>query len=483
MWLEIIGTCSSFIIGAIYHPPKPIYDTNNFLSYIESCVLYFTINFPQSVIVIAGDVNSLPEEILLANTGLLSIVTTPTRGDRVLDKIYISEPIYKNIKICNSTVKSDHRAIIAHNTGIITTHSKTSTVVQFRKKSPSQHANFLANTPLSVFDGTILIDSVEDIANNFYEIASHILNKFYPLKTTTITSGDPSFITPEIKTLLRKKNYLMRANKYEEASAVADKIGKAIAKFNSSYLQHLGKDTSTAELWEAVRKVTKKCKNFPSEHNAKITAVELNNHYSSISTDHSYCSPYIKQSAPMNQTLISEYQVFNILDSLHHTAEGLDGLPAWFLRVGAPIFSKVVAHLFNSSISQSHVASQWKTAIINPIPKISNPTIVSDFRPISVVPILSRTLEKIIVRSHLYPVLQDTSCRHQFDDQYAFRPTGSTTAAIISILQSITSLLAGENPHVILISLDFSKAFDTVRHYLSCKKWHPSKCLTTFITG
>ena len=51
----------------------------------------------------------------------------------------------------------------------------------------------------------------------------------------------------------------------------------------------------------------------------------------------------------------------------------------------------------------------------------------------------------------------------QFDDQFAFRPTGSTTAAIISLLGTISNLLSTE-PYVIVISLDFSKAFDTVRH-------------------
>lgn len=51
----------------------------------------------------------------------------------------------------------------------------------------------------------------------------------------------------------------------------------------------------------------------------------------------------------------------------------------------------------------------------------------------------------------------------QFSDQFAFRPTGSTTAAIIHLLDSVINLLTNE-PYVIVISLDFSKAFDTVRH-------------------
>ena len=46
-----------------------------------------------------------------------------------------------------------------------------------------------------------------------------------------------------------------------------------------------------------------------------------------------------------------------------------------------------------------------------------------------------------------------------FSDQYAFRPT----AALVFLLQTITNLLA-EQPYVVVIALDFSKAFDTVRH-------------------
>jgi len=48
-------------------------------------------------------------------------------------------------------------------------------------------------------------------------------------------------------------------------------------------------------------------------------------------------------------------------------------------------------------------------------------------------------------------------------DQYAFRPTGSTTTALVFFLQTITNLLA-EQPYVVVLALDFSKAIDTVRH-------------------
>lgn len=51
----------------------------------------------------------------------------------------------------------------------------------------------------------------------------------------------------------------------------------------------------------------------------------------------------------------------------------------------------------------------------------------------------------------------------QFSDQFVFRPTGSTTTALVSILQQTTSHLTVE-PYVALCSLDFTKAIETVRH-------------------
>ena len=50
-----------------------------------------------------------------------------------------------------------------------------------------------------------------------------------------------------------------------------------------------------------------------------------------------------------------------------------------------------------------------------------------------------------------------------FSNQFVFYPTGSPTAAIISILNIVTNMLLA-NPYVIVIALDFSMAFDMVRH-------------------
>ena len=118
----------------------------------------------------------------------------------------------------------------------------------------------------------------------------------------------------------------------------------------------------------------------------------------------------------------------------------MDLLPSWFLRIEAPYLYKPVTRLFYKSIATSTVPRQWEHAYIQPVPKVATPQQCSD-RPISVTPVLSRTLERIVVRNFLYPAIIVPPVSLDFTDQYAFRPNGSTTAAIVAILHSITELI------------------------------------------
>jgi len=152
-----------------------------------------------------------------------------------------------------------------------------------------------------------------------------------------------------------------------------------------------------------------------------------------------------------------------MLDCLKPTATGLDKLPAWFLRLGAPVFAAPLALLFNQSINCGIVPQQWKEACITPIPKVALPTVASDYRPISITSVLSRMLERHIVRTYIYPALQQPPPGLHFADQYAFRPTGSTDAALITLLHTVSTMLTTQ-PFVRVFAIDFSKAFDTVRH-------------------
>ena len=113
---------------------------------------------------------------------------------------------------------------------------------------------------------------------------------------------------------------------------------------------------------------------------------------------------------------------------------------------------------------------------------LTKPMQPKDYRPISVTPVLSWTLERHVVRSYIYPALQQPPLGLNFTDQFAFRPTGSTVAAVIALIHTVLKKLS-TNHYVHVFTLDFSKAFDTVRHAAVMESWRNSRYLTQFKTG
>jgi len=196
------------------------------------------------------------------------------------------------------------------------------------------------------------------------------------------------------------------------------------------------------------------------DHVEGISTESLNNHYCKISTNPKYVAPLLKLTVRnSDEKYIDEYKIFGVLDTLRPTATGVDGLPAWFLRTGAPIFCQPLTHLFNLSLSTSTVPRQWKQAWIRSVAKVVVPTQHADFRPISITPVLTRIIERTVVQSYIYPAIQQPPACLTFDDQSAFRPTGSATAAITTILHKVTHLLVN-NTCVIVIVIDYSKAYN-----------------------
>ena len=199
-----------------------------------------------------------------------------------------------------------------------------------------------------------------------------------------------------------------------------------------------------------------------------IDATILNDFFSTISTDSGYITPKALQtgSYTTNSTLltISEETVYHLLNRLKPTATGPDGLPAWYIRMGAPFFLRPLSILFTRTLVESTAPNQWRSATIMPLNKVPAPESPKDFRPISITSILSRIFEPILISRLIYPAITGYQGKElTFSDQFAFRPTGSTNAAIITLIHKITSMLVTE-PYVRLICLDFSKAFDSVKH-------------------
>jgi len=255
-----------------------------------------------------------------------------------------------------------------------------------------------------------------------------LLSYFKNISAITVTSSDPPYVTPAVKALLRRKNRLMRAGRTEEASAIAARIRTIITRSSSRWLRKIDTRKNAKDAWAKVREVIKGKANGTGEQVDGLTAQIMNTHYAAISTDNDYRAPRLKLTAAEDSCLITEMDVFRMLDTLRPTATGLDQIPAWFLRLGAPIFAAPLASLFHQSLATGVVPRQWKTAVITPTPKIATPAQPSDFRPISITPVLSRSLERFVVRKYIYPALLKPHLSLDFSDQFAFRPSGSTTA-------------------------------------------------------
>ena len=218
----------------------------------------------------------------------------------------------------------------------------------------------------------------------------------------------------------------------------------------------------TRDLWSRVNDITGKGSK-PKNDISCTTADELNIHYSTVSTDHNYVRPLPRVTVGKHDKRITEEQVFKLLDTLENSSPGRDSIPSWFLRTVAPFLAKPLSEVYNLLLNRTFVPKQWESSIITPVAKSSKPAQCADFRPISVTPLLSRLMEKIVVSNFLYPALINPKCEQLFWEQFAFRPTGSTTSALISLIHHISSLLQNY-PYVHMFALDFSKAFDTVRH-------------------
>jgi len=132
-----------------------------------------------------------------------------------------------------------------------------------------------------------------------------------------------------------------------------------------------------------------------------LTVSHLNEHFSAILTDPKYKLPSPKHTVLQDLEQFTEWHVFRMLDTIHPTAMGLDGIPDWFIRIAAAAVAKPITYLFNLSLNFSVVPSQWKASRIIPIPKITQP-LITDLSPS---PRYYLEKELPVVRSFLYPIL------------------------------------------------------------------------------
>ena len=145
---------------------------------------------------------------------------------------------------------------------------------------------------------------------------------------------------------------------------------------------------------------------------------------------------------------------------------GVDDITSRMLKLAAPIIAPSITNLIKLSFSLNVFPSRWKTAKVTPIFKRGDPTDVSNYRPISVLPTLSKIAERH-VRNAVYSFLSENYSIYL--RQSGFRLKHSTETALIKIIDDLIFNLDNERVSGMVL-VDYRKAFDMIDHTLLLKK-------------
>jgi len=148
--------------------------------------------------------------------------------------------------------------------------------------------------------------------------------------------------------------------------------------------------------------------------------------------------------------------IIGAINSIKSKAMGIDQIPIDFIKLCLPALLPVLDHLFNYSLQNSIFPSIWKLANIISVPKIKVPKESKDYRPVSILCILRKVLEKI-VHKQVVEYLNEHSILPQ--NQSGFRKCHSTETALLKATDDIREAI-DKKMMSLLVLLDFSKAFD-----------------------
>lgn len=333
------------------------------------------------------------------------------------------------------------------------------------------YENFNEIDWVNIFQITSVDDQLSFIESNI----NQLFDETVPIKTKRIAAKDKPWFSATIKHFMQLRDLAYSRWKRFKTNELKTEYKMArnsvnlqirIAKSNY-YSNQFGSALDSKKTWKIIRDIgvgkdnnSDKCLVDADDLNeafANIPMVATNpDFYSSLSSSAIAPTPNC-----FEFSCVTQNDVFLAFSSVRSNAIGCDNIHPRFIKILLPLILPYITHLFNTIITKSYFPTKWKLAKIIPIPK-SN----SEYRPIAILPFLSKVLEKLLyVQMSNYI---NEKCLLT-DKQSGFRPNHSCTTALVQVSENLRREL-DDGKVSFLVLLDHSNAFNTVDHAILCMK-------------
>ena len=436
--------------------------------------------------------------------GLTQIIEKPTRitanTQSLLDIILVSSP--KNVKFWNVTdcpFDVDHEIIyMAYNFKKEKFVPKTIRKRDMKNFSENEYLDKLNLAPWgSIYAAEnpgILEDNPEDatpleIINKQVTILENIVrdvvDEVAPFKTFRVTRPPTPWLTEDMKIKMNERDKLRALYKKDFDPEIHEKYKELRNEINhekrKAKIKHFNKNINNqTRNSKKIHKALKiegvvDSKNSDSDLSVKTDLNLLNKAFTA--NNNKAVDPnkleenilnILRNALPptFRFQLVSEPEVIKIIKSLKTNAMGVDSISAMFIKMGVRILVPVITYIINNIIVSCTFPCRWKLALIKPLPKVNNPLSPSDFRPISLLPAFSKIIEKVL-GSQMQNYFNKNKLLNKFQSAYTINH--SCTTVLIDITNFAFDAI-DKKEIVILVLLDYSKAFDCANHQLILAK-------------
>ena len=420
------------------------------------------------------------------DTFLHQHVFEPTRyreGQRpTLDDLLFStdDTSVENIVYNPGIGKSDHITIQCKLKTKIETNNFTRTVYQYDKGDYKRMAEMLTINWEEEL-GDLGVQEAMDKFEDRYKAAEKACIPSHTISDTSVRIKPVWMSNHALRVVKRKhsawirflntkdgEDYQRYVSKRNEASHATKRARKEFEKKLASECRKNAKG-----VWKYIKSNKKKAgipdlkrKDGTFTQNAGDAAEALSQQYSSVFTEEDISNiPDIPskplKSPPLTSFTVTEEDVLKILKSLNpHKTPGLDGIHPKPIKELAETLVLPLTIIFKRSTTRSQLPRNWLDAVISPIYKKGQRCLPENYRPVSLLSIICKVLERIITDQIVKHIIENELSCHQ---QHGFTKGRSTTTNLLEALNVWSEAMMHGIP-VDVLFLDYSKAFDAVPH-------------------